>query len=179
MGFKLLRHGKHVRMSLNVTSSRLITMVVFHNPRSTILGLISSMYALGAILAVPLVPYIADTFGRRRSVQLGSTLMIIGASIKAASQNLAMFMASRIIVGLGISFAIVAASALIGGKCIRIRWCRLLSTFLELSHPKERAYLGSLFNAFYFTGLSSICLKFIISEFNATMHFISGSVFAA
>src|SRR5712672_1630279 len=97
-------------------STVLITTVVFHNPQSTILGLISSMYALGAILAVPFVPYVTDTFGRRRSVQLGSSLTIIGATIQTASQNLAMFMASRIIVGLGISFAIVAASALIGGN---------------------------------------------------------------
>jgi len=116
MGFKQSHLGKHVCMFLTVTRSLLTIMVVFHNPHSTILGLISSMYALGAILAVPFVPYVTDTFGRKRSVQLGSTLMIIGATIQTASQNLAMFMASRIIVGLGISFAIVAASALIGGK---------------------------------------------------------------
>jgi MFS family permease len=116
MGFKQLHLGKHVCIFLTMTRSILIIMVVFHNPHSAILGLISSMYALGAILAVPFVPYIADTFGRKRSVQLGSTLMIIGATIQAASQNLAMFMASRIIIGFGISFAIVAASTLIGGK---------------------------------------------------------------
>lgn len=47
-----------------------------------------------------------------------------------------MFVVSRLILGLGIPFAIVAASSLIG----------------ELSHPKERARLGSLFNACYFIG---------------------------
>jgi MFS family permease len=116
MGFKQSRLGKHVCTFLTVAKSILIIMVVFHNPHSAILGLISSMYALGAILAVPFVPYITDTFDRKRSVQLGSTLMIIGATIQAASQNLAMFMTSRIIIGFGISFGIVAASALIGGK---------------------------------------------------------------
>lgn len=47
-----------------------------------------------------------------------------------------MFVISRLILGLGIPFAIVAASSLIG----------------ELSHPKERARLGSLFNSCYFIG---------------------------
>ena len=126
-------------MFLTVTSSILIIMVVFHNPHSTILGLISSMYALGAILAVPFVPYIADTYGRKRSVQLGSTLMIIGATIQTASQNLAMFMASRIIVGLGISFAIVAASALIGGKLNQNQLIVRISEHIFRAFTSQRA----------------------------------------
>lgn len=47
-----------------------------------------------------------------------------------------MFVMSRWILGLGIPFAIVAASTLIG----------------ELSYPKERAVMTSLFNASYFVG---------------------------
>jgi MFS family permease len=74
------------------------------------------MYALGAILAVPFVPIVTDKYGRRRSVQLGSCLMILGASLQAAAQNPAMFWTARVIIGLGITFAIVAASTLIGGQ---------------------------------------------------------------
>jgi MFS family permease len=89
------------------------------------------------------------------SIIIGSALMIIGATLQAASQNcnlhslyypngtkkfiphaVAMFIISRLILGLGIPFAIVAASSLIG----------------ELSHPKERARLGSLFNSSYGVG---------------------------
>lgn len=47
-----------------------------------------------------------------------------------------MFIIGRILLGMGIPFAIVAASALIG----------------ELSYPKERATLTSLFNASWFIG---------------------------
>ena len=64
--------------------------------------------------------------------------MCIGAAIQTASQNRGMFMAGRIIIGLGITPAIVGGSNLIS----------------ELAHPKERARLGSLFNAFFFTGSS-------------------------
>ncbi|KAJ8519680.1 hypothetical protein ONZ45_g3403 [Pleurotus djamor] len=108
----------------------------YHSPRSTLLGLMSAMYSLGAIAALPFVPWVADTLGRRWAIILGSIIMIIGAVIQTASQNFAMFVISRFILGLGIPFAIIAASSLIG----------------ELSHPRERAILGSLFNACYFVG---------------------------
>ncbi|KAJ7280292.1 hexose transporter [Mycena rebaudengoi] len=108
----------------------------FGFPESTILGLISSMHSLGSILSVPFVPFVVDKTGRRLSVQLGSILMIVGAIIQGSAHNLPMFMVSRVIIGFGITFSIVSAATLIG----------------ELSHPKERPFLGSLFNAFFFTG---------------------------
>ncbi|RDB20183.1 Lactose permease [Hypsizygus marmoreus] len=108
----------------------------FNSPRSTLLGLISAMYSLGAIVVLPLVPLVTDGLGRRNAILLGSIIMIIGAALQTAAQNYAMFVVSRLIIGLGIPFAIVAASSLIG----------------ELSHPKERAVLGSLFNSCYFIG---------------------------
>ncbi|KAJ7469024.1 general substrate transporter [Mycena latifolia] len=108
----------------------------YHSPRSALLGLMSAAYSLGAIVALPVVPYVNDVLGRRMAIIFGSILMFIGAALQTASQNFAMFVISRLILGLGIPFAIVAASSLIG----------------ELSHPKERARLGSLFNACYFIG---------------------------
>jgi MFS family permease len=48
-----------------------------------------------------------------------------------------MFVVARLLLGFGISFSIVAASSMIG----------------ELSYPKERARIGSLFNASWYTGL--------------------------
>ena len=47
-----------------------------------------------------------------------------------------MFVIARFLLGFGIPFAIVAASSMIG----------------ELSYPKERARIGSLFNASWFIG---------------------------
>ncbi|TFK32678.1 general substrate transporter [Crucibulum laeve] len=108
----------------------------YHSPRSTLLGLMSAIYSLGAICALPIVPYVTDGLGRRNAILLGSVLMVIGAVLQTAAQNFAMFIIARFILGLGIPFAIVAASSLIG----------------ELSHPKERAILGSLFNSCYFIG---------------------------
>jgi MFS family permease len=47
-----------------------------------------------------------------------------------------MYIVSRMLLGVGILFAIISGSALIG----------------ELSYPKERATMTSLFNASYFIG---------------------------
>ncbi|KIK66534.1 hypothetical protein GYMLUDRAFT_38267 [Collybiopsis luxurians FD-317 M1] len=110
--------------------------IFYHSPRSALLGLMSAVYSLGAIVALPLVPWITDHLGRRLAIVFGSVFMVIGAAIQTASQNFAMFVVARLILGFGIPFAIVAASSLIG----------------ELSHPKERAILGSLFNSCYFIG---------------------------
>jgi len=62
--------------------------------------------------------------------------MCIGAIMQGLSRNLAMFVFSRIFLGHGIVYAIIAGAALLG----------------ELGHPKERAFLGSLFNAFFGVG---------------------------
>ncbi|KAF8165914.1 general substrate transporter [Crassisporium funariophilum] len=108
----------------------------YNSPRSTLLGVMSAMYSAGAIVALPIVPWVTDGLGRRRAIVFGSVLMIIGAILQTAAQNFAMFVIARFIIGTGIPFAIVAASSLIG----------------ELGHPKERAVLGSLFNSCYFIG---------------------------
>jgi hypothetical protein len=66
----------------------------------------------------------------------------------------AMFIMSRFILGLGIPIAIIGASSLLGG----MSWLSIslmkgyLDAALELSHPKERAIMGSLFNACWFIG---------------------------
>jgi MFS family permease len=47
----------------------------------------SAAYSLGAIIALPAVPYVNDEWGRRRAILFGSFIMIIGAIIQTASQN--------------------------------------------------------------------------------------------
>lgn len=108
----------------------------FNNPTRAILGLLVSAYSLGAITAIPFVPWLSDWVGRRWSVVFGSVVMVIGAILQGCSTNIAMFVFSRIFLGHGIVYAIVAGAALLG----------------ELGHPKERQFLGSYFNAFYAVG---------------------------
>lgn len=52
-----------------------------------LLGIISASYNLGAILAVPVVPWVAQKWGRRWSIMIGSAFQCIGALLQGFSQN--------------------------------------------------------------------------------------------
>jgi MFS family permease len=55
--------------------------------QGSLLGIISASYNLGAILAVPVVPYVAQRFGRRWSIFIGSGFQCAGALIQGFSQH--------------------------------------------------------------------------------------------
>ncbi|KAJ0310438.1 hypothetical protein COL516b_002240 [Colletotrichum fioriniae] len=99
----------------------------FGRPNSSRLGLLSAIYSLGALMAIPFVPYFSQRLGRRRTILMGSWIMVLGAGLQAGSRNVDMFLASRWILGFGIPFAIINASSLIG----------------ELSYAKERPIMTS------------------------------------
>ncbi|KAK3074248.1 hypothetical protein LTR53_003471 [Teratosphaeriaceae sp. CCFEE 6253] len=109
--------------------------------KASLLGIISSSYQLGSILAVPIAPWCNNRFGRRKCILIGSIVMVIGALVQGFSQHVGMYIVARMILGAGILFAIISGSCLIG----------------ELAHPKERAILTSLFNASYFIGSILAC----------------------
>ncbi|KAH7024959.1 lactose permease [Microdochium trichocladiopsis] len=106
-----------------------------------LLGFLGSSYQLGSIFGVPLAPWVNQRFGRRVSIMFGSLVMVAGAIIQGFSQNTAMYIVARIILGFGIVFCIISGSAMIG----------------ELGHPKERAVLTSLFNASWMIGSIIAC----------------------
>ncbi|KAK3323822.1 general substrate transporter [Cercophora scortea] len=108
----------------------------FDNPNAARLGLLNAMYSLGALMAIPFIPTISQLLGRRRTILFASCIMTVGAGLQAGSVNSDMFLASRWVLGFGIPFAIVNASALLG----------------ELAYANERAILTSLFNASWFVG---------------------------
>ncbi|KAJ7468644.1 general substrate transporter [Mycena latifolia] len=115
----------------------------YHKPRPSLLGLMTAMYSLGAIFSLAIVPTVVDGRGRRASIILGCALMLVGAILQGASQNLTMFIAARFLLGFGAPFSVVGSASLIG----------------ELTHPKERAVMTSLFNGFY--GIGSIIIAAI------------------
>ncbi|KAK3638381.1 hypothetical protein LTR56_003531 [Elasticomyces elasticus] len=54
---------------------------------ASLLGIISSSYQLGSIVAVPIAPWFNNRFGRRWSILVGSVVMMIGALIQGFSQH--------------------------------------------------------------------------------------------
>ena len=94
------------------------------------------MYSLGALMAIPFIPTVSQHLGRRHTILLASVIMCVGAGLQAGARNSDMFLASRWVLGFGIPFAIVNASALLG----------------ELAYANERPVMTSLFNASWFVG---------------------------
>lgn len=68
-----------------------LTRLDFNYPNGPLLGIISAAYNLGAICALPFVPWLNDTFGRRWAIFLGSWVMVIGALIQAFAINGSLF----------------------------------------------------------------------------------------
>ncbi|KAJ7279057.1 hexose transporter, partial [Mycena rebaudengoi] len=115
----------------------------YHSPSATLLGVMTAMYSLGTIVSLPFVPVVVDRWGRRASIILGAAVMFFGAIVQGASQNYAMFVFARFLLGFGVAFNLVGGSTLIG----------------ELSHPKERAFMTSLFHGFF--GIGSLMVSAI------------------
>ncbi|RDW63610.1 hypothetical protein BP6252_11155 [Coleophoma cylindrospora] len=108
----------------------------FGKPRGSKLGLISAIIALGAMCSAPFAPMVADRYGRRWGVTVGSIIMIAGAILQCESKNFAMFVVSRFILGFGLTFCTTASPSLVS----------------ELSHPRERVAVTALCNTCWFLG---------------------------
>lgn len=61
----------------------------------------STAVYLGAILIAPIAGWLVDWRGRKESIIVSAILNIIGAVISGAAQNIGMFIAGRMIIGLG------------------------------------------------------------------------------
>ncbi|KAM0241495.1 hypothetical protein ACHAP5_007534 [Fusarium lateritium] len=108
----------------------------FGHPTGALLGATSASYNLGGLATLPFVPYVVDKIGRRHSITLGSLILIVGTVLQVCSINIGMFLASRLILGMGIPFAVSGASQLLA----------------ELTYPRERAVITGLFNTSWFVG---------------------------
>ena len=108
----------------------------FGRPRGSTLGLVSAIIALGAICSTPFAPIVADKFGRRWGITVGSVIMIVGAILQCESVNFAMFCVSRFVLGFGLTFCTTASPSLV----------------TELSHPKDRVTVTAICNTCWFLG---------------------------
>jgi sugar porter (SP) family MFS transporter len=99
-------------------------------------GLLIAAVSLGSFLAFIPASYVADNFGRRLCVAIGSTLVIAASIIQVAVQQHWIFFAARVVTGIGVGFSQTAAPLLIA----------------ETAHPRQRRTLTGLYNAVWFIG---------------------------
>jgi len=55
--------------------------------------------SVGSLVALPVVPYIADGLGRRAGILTGCIIMIIGVVVQSAAMKLSMFIGARFLIG--------------------------------------------------------------------------------
>jgi predicted MFS family arabinose efflux permease len=70
----------------------------------------NGLFSLGGALGALSTAYTAEAFGRLRTIQLACCICIIGASLMTGAANIAMFLASRFIMGWGIGQIVCAGN---------------------------------------------------------------------
>ncbi|KAI0020815.1 general substrate transporter [Xylariomycetidae sp. FL0641] len=99
-------------------------------------GIISSMYQIGGVVALPFVGPAVDTWGRRIGMLLGATTIIVGTIIQGTSTTVAAFMGGRFLLGFGVSMCAAAGPMYV----------------VEINHPAYRGVVGGLYNTLWFSG---------------------------
>ena len=102
-------------------------------------GLITSMYQIGGVCALPFVGPAIDTFGRRVGMVTGSTLIVVGTVIQATTATNAsegQMMGGRFLLGFGVTIAAAAGPIWI----------------VETAHPRYRGVITGLCNTTWLVG---------------------------
>lgn len=108
----------------------------FNHPNSAILGTLNAVYPIGKVLMVFPVSWLGDRYGRRLPMLVGLCGMVAFAIFQAASQNVAMLIVSRYLIG---SCTIMIAQP-----------SPILIT--ELAFPTHRGKLTALYNSSFYIG---------------------------
>jgi len=108
----------------------------FGDPQGGDLGLLAALYQIGSLVSIPIVPLIADNYGRKLPIAIGCVIMIVGAVLQGACQNLGTFMGGRVMLGFGNSLAQISSPMLL----------------TELAHPQHRGRLTTIYNCLWNVG---------------------------
>lgn len=108
----------------------------FGHPEGSDLGLLVALYQVGSVASIPLVPIIADRWGRRPSIGLGFIIMAVGAGLQAGANGYGMYCGGRVLLGFGNSFAQICSPMLLA----------------ELCHPQHRARFTTVYNCLWNLG---------------------------
>ncbi|GAB1217457.1 hypothetical protein ATERTT37_006696 [Aspergillus terreus] len=102
-------------------------------------GLVSAMYQIGGVCALPFVGPAIDTWGRRVGMFLGSFLIVLGTIVcgtTIANASVGQFMGGRFLLGFGVSIAAAAGPIYV----------------VETTHPAYRGVVTGYCNTFWFIG---------------------------
>lgn len=105
----------------------------FGNPEGAILGLMNAVYPLGKVVALFVVTYISDRYGRKLPLVLGLAACIGFAILQGMSKDLPSFVVARALLGFFTTFISQPSPILI----------------TELAYPTHRGRITALYNTFF------------------------------
>ncbi|CAH0003802.1 unnamed protein product [Clonostachys byssicola] len=108
----------------------------FDNPKGALLGAMNAVYPAGKIVALPLVTYLNDRFGRKRTIALGMLFCLAFPFMQGMADNVSTFVASRAIMGFVTSFMSLPSPILVS----------------ELAYPTHRGKVTALYNTSFYLG---------------------------
>lgn len=112
----------------------------FHGSNSGIwAGIVSAMYQIGGVSALPFVGPAIDTWGRRVGMFIGSLLIVLGTivcGLTITNASIGQFMGGRFMLGFGVSIVASAGPIYV----------------VETTHPVYRGVVTGYCNTFWFVG---------------------------
>ncbi|RSL53513.1 hypothetical protein CEP54_010384 [Fusarium duplospermum] len=109
----------------------------FGNPKGADLGFYGASMSIGGIVMSPWAGVLVSYFGRKKICFLGTFIICCMVMMETFALNFSMFNGAKLLMGVGLALAQVPAPVLIA----------------ELSHPKQRPVITSIYNTGIFFGL--------------------------
>ncbi|KAJ3546740.1 hypothetical protein NM208_g1849 [Fusarium decemcellulare] len=133
----------------------------FGQPKGALLGAMNSVYPAGKVVALFLVTYVCDRYGRKTAMIIGAFTCVAFAIMQAVSQNLHTFIAARAILGFFTSFLAQPSPILI----------------TEIAYPTHRGKLTALYNTSFddSTWEELLLLGALLAHSNFLRHGAGGS----
>lgn len=126
------------------------------DPSSSMLGLITASLYMGGFAGSLFAAVPSDRFGRRAVLQAGQFLELVGSILQAAATGRSVFIAGRVIVGIGMSFSTVAGPSLLAELLPpRLRGKIAPSVSRSSSVPAQQRFFNSIdsqYNALWYVG---------------------------
>ncbi|EXJ77399.1 hypothetical protein A1O3_09625 [Capronia epimyces CBS 606.96] len=108
----------------------------FDKPSSSILGTMNAVYPIGKFFGLFATAWLGDRYGRKLPMYFGFALLVVGAALQGAAQDVAMFIVARLLLGIGTAGVSQPAPILIS----------------ELAYPTHRGRLTAMYYSTYYVG---------------------------
>lgn len=105
----------------------------FDHPAGSTLSTMSNGVVIGNLCAIPASFYLVDHLGRRGTIIVGSSIVVIGGILQGCAKNFGMFTGARILLGVGTCLAAAAAAPFLA----------------ELAYPPHRPVVTAMLLALY------------------------------